>query len=134
MSAPNDTNLVRVWARDAGEFISTTSFSVKNNFEVVVELEAGSAIFGGGTQYVTGIVVRDLTKNETIFKSTTPPSIPGQMGDNFWPSAKHPISYIIHSNYLTNRQDHFFSILAFLRARVSDPDVSFAKSELLFLY
>ena len=48
MIAPNNTKLVRICASEIGDSIASNVFSVSKDFQIVVDIEAGSTIFGGG--------------------------------------------------------------------------------------
>ena len=133
MIAPNNTKLVRICASEIGDSIASNVFSVSKDFQIVVDIEAGSTIFGGGAQYVTGVVLKDLFDNTLIFKGNIPTFATGYMGDTYWPKPKHSMRYTVPAIALTGRDDHFCRIYAFLRVRVTDQDVSFGTSDLLFL-
>lgn len=128
MPAPNDVGLVNVFTRDAGGAISNQVFSIANDLEIVVELEAGSTIYGGGTQYETGVVVRDLSKNEVI--PTDPASYgPEAMGPSGeWDPQKDEFVYTVKAGDIAGRANNVCEAIAWLKARVADQDVSFATS------
>lgn len=135
MSAPNDTQLVRVWTKAQGNTVAGTAFAVDDDITVVVDVEAGSTIFGGGTRYLSGICVRDLNNNDTIQVEMTPNSgSPGSMGDGDWPEQSHQFQYTIPSTSLAGRENHCCKVEAFLKARDADPNVSFAESPMFLLY
>ncbi|MDX1522733.1 MAG: hypothetical protein R3264_13985 [Anaerolineae bacterium] len=138
---PNDAELVRVFTREVGGAIADVTFPVADDFEVVVEVEAGSAIFGGGTQYETGIVVRDKMAGDTI--QATPqlasgagvPANPAGFGPEGmagagteWLSQANQFVYKVEAAALGGRENHICEVMAFLKVRVTDPDVSFAIS------
>ena len=112
MPAPNDTNLVNVSTRDVAAPVSNNVLSLANPFEVVIETEAGSAIFGGGTAYETGIVVNDSTSHETIHEETIGP---GNMGDAKWPTQKNEFVYQVPAAALAGRVNHVCVVIAWLR-------------------
>lgn len=126
---PNDAELVRVFTREVDAAIADVTFPVTEDFQVVVEVEAGSAIFGGGTQYETGIVLRDKTTGSVI--PTTPASFGPEGMDGAganWPSQANQFVYRVAAADLAGRENHICEVLAFLKVRVTDPDVSFATS------
>lgn len=126
---PNDAELVRVFTREVGAAIADVTFPVVDDFEVVVEVEAGSAIFGGGTQYETGIVLRDKTAGSVI--PTTPAGFGPEGMDGAganWLNQANQFVYTVAATDLAGRENHICEVLAFLKVRVTDPDVSFATS------
>lgn len=143
---PNDAELIRVWTRKTGGTVAHLTFPVNANFEIVVDVEAGDAMFGGGTEYETGIVLRDKTAGDTI--QTTPqlaagggvPADPAGFGPDGmdgagteWLTQANQFVYLVEAADLAGRENHICEVLAFLRVRVTDPDVSFATSPLFIL-
>lgn len=131
---PNDVELARVYTREAGGTISDRTFPVNQDFEIAVDVEAGNAIFGGGTQFSVGVVLRDETANDDI-PATLDPAIafPGTMGTADWPTQAHQFTFKVAAADLAGRENHCAKVIAFLQARLGDPDVSFAETELFIL-
>jgi hypothetical protein len=128
---PNDVELVRVWTREVGASVADVTFPHNADFQVVVDVEAGTTIFGGGTKYQTGIYVRDLSNFTAIPAAPVPPTVTTQddMGAASWPNTRHQFVYKVAAADLgAARENHCCEVLAFLRVRVSDPDVTFATS------
>lgn len=125
MPAPNDANTINVYTRDVGAPVSNNVLSITNDFQVVVEVEAGNAIFGGGTAYETGIVVNDSSNHETIHEENVGP---GNMGDANWPIQKTEFVYTVPQAALAGRSNHVCVVIAWLKARVAEQDVSFQTS------
>ena len=69
--SPNDVELVRVYPKETGGKISDTTLPISSGFEVIVEAEAGSAIHSSGAQFLTNILVRDLSANGKIPATST---------------------------------------------------------------
>ena len=63
---PNDADIVRVSVREAGSPVTSQTLDPAQNAEVVVEVEAGSAIFTAGAQYQIGLAVQDLVNGQAI--------------------------------------------------------------------
>ncbi len=53
---PNDADIVRCFVRTVGGLSSESALPYNAPFEIVVEVEAGSAIFGTGAQFAAGVV------------------------------------------------------------------------------
>lgn len=123
---PNDAELSRVFTREVGGTIADISLSLTNDFEIVVEAEAGSAIHGGGTAYLVDVVVRDITANNDI--PTAPADYKGNMGDANWPNQARQFVFKVSSADLAGKENNICKVTAYLKAGVADPDVSFAES------
>ena len=125
--SPNDVELVRVYTKEIGGKISDTTLPVSSDFEVIVAAEAGSTIHSRGAQFLTNILVRDLSANDII------PAIPAQalsgaMSSSAWPELYRALQYKVNKADLAGRENHVCQVIAFLNVGVNDPDVSFALS------
>ncbi|RMD93736.1 MAG: hypothetical protein D6814_15220 [Calditrichaeota bacterium] len=128
---PNDAELVRVYTRNPGGAIADVTFPFNQNIEIVVEAEAGSAIFGSGAGFEVGVVVRDLTDN-TIIPTTG--AIADSLSAGAWSTQSTQFTFTISSADLgAAKENHIVEVIAFLRVRVADPDVSFARSPLFMI-
>jgi len=108
------------------------TFPVTSNFEVMVDAEAGSAIHSSGAQFLTGVLVRDLSAN-TIIPATPVQASSGALKSNAWPEPYRAFRYTIKAADLNNRENHVCQIIAFLNVGVSNQDSSFALSPLFML-
>lgn len=131
---PDDAALVGIYTREVGGIVRDVTLPHDADFEIIVDVEAGSGVFGAGTQYETGVVVRDLTDNTTI--PTTPtgygPEAMGPGGD--WdPQADQFVYQVSAADLGAGKENHLCEVLAFLRTRVADPDVSFATSPMIII-
>ena len=126
---PNDVGIVRVYTRRPGAPVADETFSAKEKFEVVVEAEAGQAILDSGAPYSICIVVRDLTT------STTEISYTCKDGDFRDPDpAWNKRDYVaVFGPYDPLNAGHIYEVLASVKARKVDPDVSFVNSP-MFMY
>ena len=128
---PNDAELVRVFTRKPGEDIADATFPYNENIEIVVEAEAGSAIFGSGSPYEADVVVRDLTDNTLIHAVGT---ASGSLGSGGWNTKPTEFTFSIHAHHLgAAKENHILEVIAYLRVRAADPDVSFARSPLFII-
>jgi hypothetical protein len=125
--SPNDVELVRVYTKELGGKISDTTLAVSSGFEVIVEAEAGSAIHSSGAQFLTNILVRDLSAND-IIPATPTQAVSGAMSSSAWPELYRALQYKVNKADLTGRENHVCQVIAFLNVGVNNPDVSFAVS------
>ncbi|MFI6906121.1 hypothetical protein ACIBKY_32995 [Nonomuraea sp. NPDC050394] len=128
---PNDVELTQVYTREPNKTIADVTFASTNDFQVVVEAEAGNAIFSGGGQFTTSIVVRDLTANDDI--PFAPGSVSGQFGQQEWSREDNSFVYAVKANDLTNRKGHLCEVYAYLLAGIRNHDASLAKSRMFLI-
>lgn len=131
---PDDVDLVRVYTRDTGAVVAQTSFAVAGGFQIVVEAVAGATIHGMGTQYQTGIVLRDLTAGNTI--ATVPAGFGPEGMDGAganWPNQSVQFVYNVPAANLVGRAFDVCEVIAFLRAGIANPDAELATSPLILL-
>jgi hypothetical protein len=127
---PNDVDLSRVFVRELREpnsVVGEDSIDIKSGLQIVVEAEAGTAIHGQGTAFLTNIVVRDLTANNNI-PAQPAAGFNGQMATAAWQPFDKQFVFNVAPGVLAGRQDHLCEVLAFLRAGIVNPDVEFATS------
>lgn len=126
---PNDVDLARVFVRELRQnaVVGEESLDIQSGLQIVVEAEAGSAILGLGTQFLTNIVVRDLTANNNI-PAQPPGGFSGTMSTPAWPAVDHQFLFSVAPGVLAGRADHLCEVLAFLKAGLVNPDVEFATS------
>ncbi len=137
MPAPNDFDLVRVFTRAVGGATAETALPFNANFEVVLEAEAGSALFAGGAQFAIALVVRDLTTNAnfTIISggANTPlPGVNANLNSLAWPSQTREFVYTVAAPGAAAEND-FGEVLASIRVGVTNPDIEFATSPLFIM-
>jgi hypothetical protein len=113
--------------REPGSVVGEETIDIGSGLQIVVEAEAGTAIHGAGTQFLTNIVVRDLTANTNI------PALPaagfsGQMATPAWPAFDNQFLFNVAPGVLAGKQDHICEVLVFLKAGIVNPDVEFATS------
>jgi hypothetical protein len=128
---PNDVELVRAFARRSGATVADIAFPVNQPIEIVVEAEAGAAIIGSGTDYATNIVVQDLSVFQIIPSAVAPGARPltGNLGTaGQWPNRDQVFRLTVAAAALAGRQNHICQVIAWLKVRISDPDMSFAVS------
>ena len=136
---PNDAELVRVYTRNptaaGGDPVADVTFPFKQNIEVVVDVEAGYAIFGLGAQYEVGVVVRDLSDGSFI-PTTSNIKTPDSIGSDgsAWTTQATSFVFTIQAESLgAGKENHICEVLAYLRVGVINPDISFARSSLFMI-
>jgi len=129
---PNDAELIRVFTQGAGATIADVTFPTNAPFDIVVEVEAGTAIHGSGAQFKTNIVVRDLTANANIAAAPAG-GVSGAMSSPAWPSPPQKFVYTVAAAALAGKDDHLCQVISFLSVGVTNPDTSFAESPLFLL-
>ncbi len=129
---PNDAELIRAFPREKGASIGDLAFPVTNDFEIVVEVRAGSTIHGQGTHYEIGAFLRDLTANVDI-PLDPPVGYSGSMMDANWSKPPAQFVYTVQACDLIGRQNHMCQVYAFLKAGMVYANVSLAVSPLFML-
>jgi hypothetical protein len=123
---PNDVDLARVFVREPGSLVGDDSIAATAGLQIVVEAEAGTTVHGSGAQFLTKIVVRDLSANNNI--AAAPADFHGAMHTPDWPAVDHQFVFSVPAAALAGRQDHLCEVLAFLKEGIANPDVEFATS------
>ncbi|QYC38394.1 hypothetical protein Nocox_03830 [Nonomuraea coxensis DSM 45129] len=123
---PNDAELIQVYTRGLGKTIADVTFDSSTDFEVVVETEAGTALFGLGGAFTVDIVVRDLTANDNI--PYTPGPIKDTLGKPTWPAEGNSFVFRVRSADLATRKGHLCEVHAYLLVGISNFDSSFGRS------
>jgi hypothetical protein len=124
---PNDAELVRIFTARVGATIADVTFPLNADFKIFAEAEAGSAIHGGGGTFVTGIVVRDITKNNDI-PSTANSTVNGNLASAAWPNFDQKFEFTVAAAALAGRENDVCQVIAFLKVGTNNPDTSFATS------
>ena len=78
---PNEADIIRVSTRESNAEVADNTLDPSLNAEVVVEVEAGSAIFGTGGQWQVGVHVRDLDGGNIGTTLTPTTTMSGQPRD-----------------------------------------------------
>lgn len=133
MPAPNDVEITRVYTREVGGSIADVQFPFNDDYEVVIEAEAGSAIAGSGLPFQIGVTVRNLTDS-----TVTPHNViqNGTITNATWPGGVHQAIFGPFTPIPGAAQIgvHTYEAIGFLTARAADPDVSVAKSPLFLVH
>ncbi|NIR48737.1 hypothetical protein GWO43_09895 [candidate division KSB1 bacterium] len=142
---PNDAELVRVYTREIGGTIADVTFPFDKDIEVVVEAEAGTALFDSGGQFDLRVFVRNLKanggKNDPILvplkgKSGNADVVQtsGAFGSGWDAQATNFIFIIPKSSLGPKKEGAIMEILACLQIGIKRPDVSIARSPLFIIH
>ncbi len=130
----NDVEMVRVFTRQVNSDVADISYAHNDQFEIVVEAEAGQSKFNDGGPYRFDITVRCLTHNMNIeLHEEITGNLAEAAGINKWDQQK--------KQFKTNAMDceHLlpggkwndcFEVLAVLSVGRLNPDISIARSPL----
>ncbi len=138
---PNDAQLSRVSTREVGTTVEDLSFSIKKDFEIAVDAEAGDTIFNDGAQYHIDVVVIDYSQNATNIPSITPVGsttvggVASAMNAAPWDTQAKQFAFTVHFADLAGRVDHMCQVYAFLRVGGgAEPNVSIETSPFFLLH
>ncbi|MEV2196235.1 hypothetical protein AB0I02_35440 [Streptomyces phaeochromogenes] len=129
---PNDVELVRVFTRRLKGTIADVTLEATSEFEVVLEAECGTALFGTGGKYKAEIVVRDITANSNIPFTVSGPTN-GSFGDATWPQEDQRFVYRVEPAGLQGRGGHLCQVYAYLLVGTRDYDASIAVSPMFLI-
>ena len=129
---PNDVELIRAFTREKGAALGDHAFPITDGFEIVVEVRAGSTIYGQGVRYEIGAFLRDLTANADI--PTDPlTGYVGHMMDANWSNPAMQFVYTVRADDLSGKENHICQVYAFLKAGMVHANISLASSPLFML-
>lgn len=128
---PNDAEVVRVYTREKNGAIADVTLDSGTDAEVVVEVEAGSTVFGVGAQYSTGLVIKDLANGTNI--PFTPPSVSGTLTAAPWSNQAQSFTYTIAAADLAAHKGSVCQVYGYLLVGVTNFDASFAESPLFLI-
>jgi hypothetical protein len=128
---PNDAEIIRVYTREKGGTIADVTLDSGSDAEIVVEVEAGSAVFGAGAQYSTGLVVKDLTNGNNI--PFNPAPVSGTLSVAPWDAQADSFTYTITAADLAAHKDSLCQVYAYLLVGVKNFDASFVESPLFLI-
>lgn len=143
---PDDAQISRVFTRDVGATVEDETFTITANFEVVVEVEAGTTIFFNASTYFISVAVIDYSFDATAIPNITNPGGtgsgpfvgtqgPSAMNSAPWATQATQIVFTVHAADLAGRADHMCQAYAFLRVGGgAEPQASFATSPFFLLH
>lgn len=128
---PNEADIIRVSTRESNAEVADNTLDPSLNAEVVVEVEAGSAIFGTGGQWQVGVHVRDLDGGNIGTTLTPTTTMSGHLGTAPWTAQRAILKYTIPAGNLTAHKGHLGRVHAYLLVGTSaaNYDATFVESE-----
>jgi hypothetical protein len=99
--------------------------------EIVVEVEAGTTVFGLGAKYKTGFLVKDLETGASIPFGPAPAA--GTLDSPPWNTPSKALVYAIAPAALGPHAGHLCRVYAYLLVGVTDFDASFVESPLFLI-
>jgi hypothetical protein len=132
MTAANDCDLVRVYVTTpplAPQNIADDSVKSNQTFNVVVEAEAGSALFAIGGPYKLQYSITDINNATAV----TTANQGGTFGDANWPTPKMEFVFPPVAAQGAGKQDHVYDVTGVVSANQADPIVEFAKNEFIII-
>ena len=138
---PNDVELVRVFTKGSAADIADLTFLAGDDFDVVVDAEAGQAIHNAGAQFRIFLVVRDVIANDNIVPlapkagtSSPPLETPASMSSDVWPRRPRKFEFTVTGGTTAGRANHVCRAIAFLTIGVAgERDASFGISPYFML-
>jgi hypothetical protein len=130
---PNQADIVRVSVREFGSPVADVTLDPNRNAALVVEVEAGSAVFGMGAHWRIGLHVRDLDGGTIPFALTPTATLAGHMkapGDP-WDHPAKTFRYTIEKAELALHEGHLCRVHAYLLVGTgpANYDATFVESE-----
>ena len=129
---PNDADVVRVYAREATSTVADDTLDPSADANIVVEVEAGSAVFGVGGQWQLGITVKDLDDGTTIpFTLTPTTATSGSLNSAPWSNQQETFTYTLPAANLGTHKGHLCQVHGYLLIGTSPAnyDASFLSSD-----
>jgi hypothetical protein len=129
MPNTNECELSRVYVRNTGGLVSEESIKDSASFEVVLEAEAGQALFNNGGAYKLLMVLTDLTNDYITFNTN---SVSGTFGDANWPGPVLQFPFAVPATG-SGRDDHVFQAMGVVSAGKNDPIVDTEQSDVFII-
>jgi hypothetical protein len=111
--------------------VADVTLDSKKDAEVVVEVEAGSVVFGNGTQYKTGLLISDLEAGTTV--PFTPAAPAGTMSLAPWTTESYSFVYTVKAADLAAHAGNLCRVYAYLLVGLADFDATFVESPLFLI-
>lgn len=130
MTGTNDCELTRVYTSLAPPPNSISDETIKSNqdFRVVIDAEAGSALFNLAGSYLLKIDVVDLTDSVPVNSQQQA----GTFGDANWPALTIEFPFTVGAQGAT-KENHVYEVVAVVTAGGADPIVDFERSDLFII-
>ena len=132
--SPHAIEVVRVYPREVGTDVQDVTLLVGNDFEVAVEAEAGTAVFGNGGEYEIGLIVRNLSDDAKVIYSDQVRSF---FGGTEWPKLKNTFQFMVPAAAINGLEGNILETVVYLRTGgigTASPNVSFCRSPLFIVH
>lgn len=128
---PNEADIVRASVREANGEVAHDTLDPSLDAEVIIDVEAGSAIFGTGAQWQVGVHVRDLDGGNIGTTLTPTTTMSGHFGTAPWTNQRAILRYTIPAGNLTTHKGHLGRVHAYLLigTNPANYDATFVESE-----
>jgi hypothetical protein len=130
MPNTDECELSRVYVRNPGGLVAEESIKDNVIFEVVLEAEAGQALFNQGGAYKLITVVTDFTNDYITFFTN---SVSGTFGDANWPNQVVQHAFTPPAAPGPGRDDHVFQAIGVVSAGRADPIVDTEFSDVFII-
>jgi hypothetical protein len=112
---PNEADIIRVSVRAAGSPVADNTLDPGVDAEVVVEVEAGSAVFFSGAHWQLGVTVKDLDGGVIPFTLAPTTVLSGNLNTPPpWGNQAETFTYTIKSPDLTLHKGHLCRVYGYL--------------------
>jgi hypothetical protein len=129
---PNSASIIRVSTRESGGTVADYTLDAAQDALIVVEVEAGAAVFTAGAKWQLGLEVKDLADGTAIAYTLTPTTADkGHMKDpgDVWDQQAKSFSYTVPAANLTAHKGHLGRVHAYLLiGNGPDYDATFTES------
>jgi hypothetical protein len=127
---PNKADIIRVYTREGNGTVADNTLDPNFDGKIVVDLEAGFAIFGTGAKWQLGVVVKDLEDGTIPFTLTPTTAVSGNLDSPPWSSHSETFEYTIPAADLSTHKGHLCQIYAYLLVgtNAQNYDASFVES------
>ena len=124
---PNDVEIVRVYARNTASPSADPTLNPKEAAQIVVEAEAGDAIFRIGAPYEVQITVKDLVDGSNLPVAPAG-AVTGLLSTAPWDKQQIKFDFDLTAAELAKHKGHQCEVYATVYMGLTDPDASFATS------
>jgi hypothetical protein len=124
---PNDVEIVRVYARNTASPSADPTLNPDEAAQIVVEAEAGDAVFRIGAPYEVQITVKDLVDGSNL--PVAPAGVvTGLLSKAPWDKQQTKFGFDVTAAELAKHKGHQCEVYATVYMGLTDPDASFATS------
>ncbi len=131
---PNDVEVVRIYPREAGSTTQDIALETGSDFELAVDGEAGTTLYGTGGSFTLKVMIRDFTQNSNVIHTD---SRSGNFG-NGWANLKETFVFNVPAAVIAGRDNNILEAHAILSAggvgAANPPDISFVRSQLFTVH